>query len=199
MKVLIIDDDEIDRRLSVRALRNWSESIEIVESSSVAATVEILTQGIVDGILLDYQLPDGTALDCLAHIRSNPDHAVAVVVLSGRDDMETAERCLQAGAQDFILKGEFSPRHLARALILAQQRYGMEQEIINQREQLRDLAEHDALTGLYNRRFFNMSLDTALQRSERQGDQIALVMLDLDRFKEVNDTHGHEAGDLLIK
>ena len=115
-----------------------------------------------DVILLDYRLPDMDGLAVLRQLRSGNFAEVAVVMLSSIEDDAVAEQCFEAGAQDFMLKDEVNGRRLIRAVRQAKQRYEIERALQNSHDQLRILAERDPLTGLSNRRGFDLALKPRL-------------------------------------
>jgi len=109
---------------------------------------------------------------------------------------ETAERvdidAMNAGALDYLVKGEITPRALERSL-----RYAL--KLGETLEALRRMATRDQLTGLLNRREFERILTEEDERFRRFGNSLAMVMVDIDHFKSVNDTHGHPVGDLVLR
>jgi diguanylate cyclase (GGDEF)-like protein len=125
-------------------------------------------------------------------------HTSAIIMLSRHEDELIAEKCLDAGAQDFLLKDEVTSRSLNRALRQAKQRYSLAEALKQSNEQLRLLSECDPLTGLANRRGFERVLQSALNRLQPNHERLAVLMIDLDDFKAVNDTLGHDAGDQLL-
>ena len=118
--------------------------------------------------------------------------AVPVVVLSGRDDEDLAVRAVQNGAQDYLVKREADERLLGRAV-----RYAVERK--RTQLHLAHLALHDDLTGLANRALFLDRVTLALARTARDGGRVAVLFCDLDRFKVINDSLGHAAGDDLLR
>jgi diguanylate cyclase (GGDEF)-like protein len=186
MRLLLIDDDELDRLAVIRALKKSTTPHEICECANAADGLRKSAEENFDVILLDYRLPDMDGLAVLRQLRSGNFAEVAVVMLSSIEDDAVAEQCFEAGAQDFMLKDE------------AKQRYEIERALQNSHDQLRILAERDPLTGLSNRRGFDLALRAAIAHAKRNRESIALVLIDLDDFKTVNDTLGHEAGDKLL-
>ena len=142
-------------------------------------------------VLLDLSLPDSHGLETVIRIRTAVP-SVPIVVLSGLTDEEMALQALQVGAQDYMVKGQGDGSLIARAI-----RYAVERK--RSEERLSYLARYDHLTQLANRSLFRDRLEQALARANRNGSLVALMFLDLDGFKTVNDTLGHACGDELLK
>jgi diguanylate cyclase (GGDEF)-like protein len=116
----------------------------------------------------------------------------ALIVLSAVDDGALALQSIQLGAQDYLLKDSVDARSLQRAVRFARERKRSEQRLVQ-------LAHFDQLTGLANRTKFQERFSQALARSRRRGTRLAVMLVDLDGFKLVNDTHGHDIGDSLLQ
>ncbi len=191
MNLLMIDDDDIDRMSTTRALERSGHVVNITEAKTVEEGLNYQQTEKFDIILLDYQLPSMSGLELLKLFTNSHQQDVAIVMLSNQEDEKIAIECIESGAQDFILKSEVTTSRLIRALLHAKERKRIG-------EQLRGLAERDTLTGLANRYIFETQLEEAIARAVRYGEGLALLMLDLDKFKEVNDTLGHAVGDKLL-
>jgi diguanylate cyclase (GGDEF)-like protein len=200
MRLLLVDDDELDRMAVVRVLRNPKLVKDIVHASTAVKALKLFDESTFDIVLLDYRLPDMECLDVLSQITQHTDKHAAVVILTGMEDNEIIERnCIFAGAQDFLLKKELSERHLTKALVHAQARHALNSKLIDTHKRLKYLAENDPMTGLSNRYYFEEHLRGAIQRAQRLNFQLGLVYLDIDNFKLINDSLGHDSGDLLLQ
>lgn len=198
LSLLLIDDDEVDRHAITRVLHKSTLPCAVHHAATAAEGLEKASNTKFDAILLDYRLPDQNGLDVLRHLRGGAYGGVAVVMLSRFENESLAEECLEAGAQDFLLKDEVNSRHLTRVVLQARQRFQIEERLRYSLEQVRSMSEHDVLTGLMNRRGFERSLEAHLARVRRSDARLAILLLDLDDFKGVNDTLGHDAGDELL-
>jgi len=192
IKVLLVEDNDVDAELTQDLLSEWSmEEFQITRARTLTEGFSFLSRDQFDAVLLDLSLPDAFGLPTVRQVHAmNP--TVPVVVLSGVTDQSLALQAVQQGAQDYLVKGQGHPELLARAI-----RYAIERK--RAEEHLTYLAQYDHLTGLVNRSLFRDRLIQAMARSKRMNQSIGLMLLDLDRFKTVNDTFGHDMGDELLK
>lgn len=200
MRLLLVDDDELDRMAVVRVLKNPNLVKDIVHASTAVNALKLYKESSFDIVLLDYRLPDMECLDVLNQLTQHTEKHAAVVILTGMEDNEVIERnCIFAGAQDFLLKKELSERHLTKALVHAQARHALNSKLIDTHKRLKYLAENDPMTGLSNRYYFEEHLRSAIQRAHRLNFQLGLIYLDIDNFKLINDSLGHDSGDQLLQ
>jgi diguanylate cyclase (GGDEF)-like protein len=192
MKLLLVEDNQADVDFLAASLRRQRASdVEMVNVQSLASATERLGSEKFDIVLLDLHLPDASGLECIDAIQAI-DQEIPIVVLSGQDDEEFAVSILNKGAQDYLVKWEGQGRTILRSV-----RYAIERKRSELR--LNYMAQFDALTGIPNRQYFNDQLTRATARARRDGRKVTLLFLDLDGFKVVNDTLGHDAGDRLLK
>jgi diguanylate cyclase (GGDEF)-like protein len=200
MNILLVDDDAIDREIVKRALRSNDEFSFIHEVSSAEEGLRVADEGDFDVLLLDYKMPKTNGIEMIIELRKRPNLGkTAIVMVSASDDEALALSCIEAGAQDFITKNEISASKLKRAIVQAKKRFELEKKLYDSFCQVRELAEKDSLTGLANRYHFEEALKVLVVNNKRSHNHIALFMLDLDHFKNVNDTYGHDTGDQLLK
>jgi len=192
IKVLLIEDNDVDAQLTQDLLSEWSsEEFQVSRVKTLGEGLTYLSRERFDAVLLDLSLPDAFGLSTVRQIHDTSP-TIPVVVLSGVSDQSLALQAVQQGAQDYLVKGQGHPELLARAV-----RYAIERK--RTEERLTYLAQYDHLTGLVNRSLFRDRLVQAMARSKRMHQPIGLMLLDLDRFKTVNDTYGHDMGDELLK
>jgi two-component system, cell cycle response regulator len=192
IKVLLVEDNDVDSQLTQDLLTEWSiEEFKITRTKTLGEGLALLSRERFDAVLLDLSLPDGFGLATVRQVHATSP-TIPVVVLSGVNDQSLALQAVQQGAQDYLVKGQGHPELLARAV-----RYAIERK--RAEEHLTYLAQYDHLTGLVNRNLFRDRLVQAMARSKRMQQPIGLMLLDLDRFKAVNDTFGHDMGDELLK
>ncbi len=190
--VLLIEDNEVDARFTQDLLAEWSiEEFQITHVKTLSEGLVLLSQNRFDAILLDLSLPDAFGLPTVRQVHETNPY-IPLVVMSVVSDQALALQAVQQGAQDYLVKGQGHPELLARAV-----RYAIERK--RTEERLTYLAQYDHLTGLVNRSLFRDRLIQAMARSKRLQQPLGLMLLDLDRFKSVNDTLGHDIGDELLK
>ena len=199
MKLLLVDDSIADRRLIEHALARAKIQIQASHAQSVEEANELLIQTEFDTILLSDNLPGWDAMELLLHIRSrSADRQVAIVMMSDTDNDEHTLKCIRSGAHDFLLKSEISVQRLQRAVVQATARSELELKLRQSYERVKFLAEHDALTGVANRYMFDMTLKTSVEQAKTEHTSVGLVLLNVDRFKFINDTYGHDVGDQIL-
>ncbi len=191
LKILVVDDDEIDRMAVKRALKKAKKPLDIREAASFHEATKILRAEQFDCLLFDYRLGGQSGLELIQEIQHEGLSQAPIVMLSGFDDETVVLNCLKEGAQDYLLKSEITTNSLMRAI-----RYAQERKQITL--QMRFLAQHDTLTGLASRSLFIDSVKRAILRAARDDTLFAIIFIDVDNFKSVNDTLGHEAGDELL-
>jgi len=199
MDILIVDDDIVDQMAIKRTLLNSMHDYHIQEADSAESALQLLNQTAFDVILLDYNLPCMNGIELVIKFRGNEkiNHS-AIIMLSNSDSEQLLVDCVNAGAQDFILKSELSSADINRALIQAKKRFELEHQIYNSYMQVKYMAEKDSLTGLSNRYHFDQSLKQAIKNNARGQSNVAIMLLDLDHFKYINDSFGHDVGDQLL-
>lgn len=191
-KILVIDDDAMQLRLMEAMVKNFrSGPFEVESAATYAEGLKKILTGKYAACLLDYRLGNADGLALLREARI-AECVTPVIVLTADDSEEVDIAAMEAGAVDYLVKGSFTPRLLERSL-----RYAL--KLDETLAQLRQLALRDELTRLYNRREFQRILEEEWDRSMRFQRPFVLVMVDIDHFKRINDTHGHQAGDEVLR
>lgn len=196
-RILIIDDDPVHCMFIQDALK--SDIYDIEERPDTSDLFQLLAKNAPDLILLDLNLPGASGYDVLKAIRKDARYdTIPIVLVSADSDTNSKIRGLDLGAVDYLVK-PVPPAELAarvRALIRQKKR---QDELLAEYKRLSELSLTDPLTGAYNRRALGTFLRGRIAESSRHQFSFSCVMFDLDHFKEVNDTHGHGIGDLVLK
>jgi diguanylate cyclase (GGDEF)-like protein len=192
INIMLVEDNPGDARLICELLKDVRGGFYQLEHvGRLSEGTEHIKRGTVDVVLLDLGLPDCSGLDGLTAVKGIADQ-VPIVVLTGLDDEAVAVAAVKTGAQDYLVKGQVDGNLLWRSI-----RYAIERKQLEQK--LAFIATHDSLTGLPNRFLLLDRLALAISQAERNSKSLAVLMLDLDRFKNVNDSFGHSMGDQLLQ
>ncbi|MCH7485500.1 MAG: GGDEF domain-containing response regulator [Proteobacteria bacterium] len=192
MRVLIVEDDGdyVDYlKLVVPECCPGPSVVDAVDNTDDA--IAKLRGESYDLCLLDYMLEEDTGLTVLRNI-SSEGTKTAFIFLTSHAKREVASEAMELGAVDYLVKGRFEVFDLERSISFALHRKTMESE-------MQDAALHDPLTGLGNRALFEEQLKLIAAQAKRDGAMFGILYIDIDGFKPVNDTHGHQAGDDLLR
>jgi two-component system, cell cycle response regulator len=197
--VLLIDDSPTIRSQIRLALQQIREFETFIEAGDGLQGFKMLAEHQPDLVLCDLIMPIFDGLKFLALRATRPDLAhVPVIMLTAEGDANRKVEVLDRGASDYVTKPFNEKELLARVRV--HYRLKMLQDELRQANlRLESLAVTDGLTGLFNRRYFDSLLISEMQRTLRYKTPVAVVLLDLDHFKHVNDTYGHPMGDEVLR
>ncbi len=192
MHVLLVEDDDHYATLVERALaRQKHLPFRLTRVETLDEALSRLERELFDVVLVDLNLPDSNGIESVEKV-TLARNRVPAIVLSNNADENLAIRVIQAGAQDYVVKGPEGLSLLHRTI-----RYAIERKAAEFR--LKQLASYDSLTSLANRQELYFQLEKACAHADRHGDMVALFLFDLDKFKQVNDSYGHHVGDALLR
>jgi len=197
IKVLVADDSAVSRKLVEHALSE--EQYSLVFAKSGRETVDLFAEHHPALVIVDWIMPDLTGIEICQHIRSRSQASYTyIIVLTGKSGKESVVEGLAAGADDYLTK-PFHHEELIARVGVGRRIIALQREIEAKNLLLKELALTDALTGLPNRRAIEDWATRQLSGAARYGFPFWVALADLDHFKTVNDTHGHDAGDTVLK
>jgi two-component system, cell cycle response regulator len=195
--ILVVEDSPTQAEALANVLTREGHRVSIAPDGKEAIR-RVKTEP-PDLVFLDLVLPDMDGLEVLRIIKARPDESFTpVILLSARSDLDSRVTGLRIGADDFLAKPFADAEVLARAGAMLRIK-SLQDQLRAAKAELERLSVTDGLTGLFNRRYFNGRLSQEFQRAQRYTDPVSLMMLDIDHFKRVNDSHGHPFGDLVLK
>ncbi len=202
-KILLVDDIAINLELQKAYLKGAGYEV-IMAMDGEEALKKVYTE-MPDLILLDIMMPKKNGYEVCRILKNDPaTRFIPIIMVTALKDIEDKIRGIEAGADDFISK-PFNKtelmvrvRSLLRLKFLHDELENKVEQLDKARKRLQQLAVTDGLTGLYNYRYFRSQLEHELARAKRHQLKLSLIMLDIDFFKNYNDTNGHPAGDEVL-
>ena len=198
VQVLAAEDNPVFQSMLANMLTKWGYQPVLARDGNEAW--EALQQP--DGpqlAILDWMMPGLKGVDICRNVRAaGREPYVYILLLTARTDSQDLVEGMEAGADDYLTK-PFQTHELRVRLRAGRRILELQQELLAAREALRQQATRDGLTGLLNRCAILAVLDKELARASRDGHPLSVLMLDLDHFKDINDTYGHAAGDAVLR
>ena len=196
--ILVIDDSATVRSQIARELQGASLCNLILQAGDGIEAFKLLLGTPVDLILCDLEMPRIDGFKLLGMISGNEQlRDIPVIMLTGRGARELKVKLLGHGASDYVTKPFDAGELIARVKVQLKIK-SLQDELKKSNERLKQLSNTDPLTLIYNRRYMMSELTKELQRAERKGSHLSLVMIDIDHFKKVNDKYGHQGGDQVL-
>ena len=198
MKILVADDDLLSRRLMERMLER--NGYEVVTAENGRQAAEILSSDDSPRLaLIDWMMPELDGPGVCREVRSRHDtRYIYITLLTAKQASEDIVVGLEAGADDYLIK-PCNPEELKARLRTGVRILDLEDKLVEAREDMRFRATHDALTSLWNRGAIVADFERELARSRREHGVVSILICDIDHFKQVNDVHGHQAGDEVLR
>jgi len=191
MKVMTVEDEPISRRVLENFLREWG--YEVISTSNGMEAWEIIRSPNAPSLVIsDWMMPNMDGVELCEKIRGmEKDQYTYFILLTTRAEKGDIIKGLDSGADDFIVK-PFDREEL-------KYRVKIGERIINLEQRIMQLANTDYLTGVLNRRAFMERMEEEVNRRIRNQEEISIIITDIDHFKKVNDTFGHQVGDLVLQ
>ena len=198
MKVLIAEDDSISRRMLETFLVKWGYGVLVAQEGEEAWGI-LQDNDAPRLAVLDWMMPGRDGIDICRGLRQRKGRPyIYILLLTARGQKEDIVEGLEAGADDYVTK-PFDPYELRARLRAGQRIVELQEQLLQAREALRDQASRDALTGLWNHGTILAILRKEVARASRTQSPFAVAMADVDQFKSINDTYGHQAGDAVLR
>ncbi|GFO67098.1 diguanylate cyclase response regulator [Geomonas limicola] len=198
MRILIAEDEPAFRQILEKILTGWGYEVQVAEDGSAAYRI-LSGEDAPRLAILDWKMPGMEGVEICRRMRAEkPEHYLYLILLTSQQREEDLVQGMEAGADDYLIK-PFRLNELRVRLRAGRRIIELNEELLAARAVLQEKATHDALTGLENREEILDALDKELARVERDGGCFTIIMADLDHFKQVNDTHGHLAGDEVLR
>lgn len=196
--VLVVEDSETVRREIVHILKGKSIFDTFYEADDGLQGFKVLLGHKIDLILCDVDMPMMDGFKFISLVQSREDlRDVPIILLTGKEDRDSKIRGLEQGASDYITKPFDGGELVARVKVHLKIKT-LQDQLKQANELLLAISHTDHLTGLYNRRYLEETLEREFRRTQRKGNNLAVMIMDIDHFKMVNDTYGHQQGDYVL-
>lgn len=211
LRILAVDDDKLSLTLLVKHLENAGHQVFTARDGREA--LQVALEKNPELVVTDWVMPIMDGVDLTRALRRyNDGKRMYVILLTGTGDEDRVVEAFDAGVDDFVVK-PFKPRVLLARVRASERVVTLQQQVENDarlmaekmaelailNRRFQEMSHTDALTGLYNRRYAMQRLGEEWSSFERYGKPFSVIMVDIDHFKSVNDQHGHDAGDEVLK
>lgn len=196
-RILLVEDKDYEREKISKSLSTDMNIVIGVENGMKA--MELVATQDFDILMVSLNLKDEDGLRLCSHLRSNEKtRSLPIVMIAGEEDIERVAHGLEIGAHDYIMRPLDKNELLARVRTQIR-RKRFQDRLRSTYEISLSMALTDSLTNLYNRRYLDVHLEKLIEKNGESKKALGIIMLDIDHFKEVNDTHGHNVGDEILK
>jgi len=197
-RILVAEDDPFHRRILEKFLPSWGYNVQVVGDGE-AALQALLSDAAPRLALLDWMMPglDGPAVCRRVREQSGRPYTY-IVLLTAKGQKKDLLEGMESGADDYLVK-PFDAQELQARLRTGKRILQLQKELLQAQEELRHQATHDALTKIPNRAAILDDLRRGLARDQREQRSTSVILADVDYFKKINDTHGHQAGDVTLR
>lgn len=197
ISILSVDDNDDDYNFLISLLTEEA-LVKISREKSVHSALHTLGHQSYDIIFVELTLPDGSGLDILKILQQKSD-LTPVIFLTDQGNEAAASNVIREGAHDYLAKSDINHTTVTRIIKNAIEKRQLHSDIDKAMKKIVAMSTTDELTGIYNRRYMKEVLEQEFIRAKRYGADISCLLLDLDFFKDVNDTYGHDGGDLVLR
>ena len=194
--IVVADDEESIRSIVGEVLEDEGYTVAVAADGKQA--LEAVEKGGIHVVITDIRMPEMTGIELLEAVKKH-DENIEVIIMTSHASIETAIKAIRLGAYDYLTKPFEDLNIIPTVVDRTIHKIKLELEVKSLLAQLEELAIKDELTGLYNRRHFQNTLETELTRASRFNNKLSMILFDVDHFKNYNDTNGHVAGDQVLK
>lgn len=198
MQILVADDERSLRLILSKALRKWGyDTVEAENGEEAFSILNLENPPMI--VILDWMMPRMNGIEVLRKIRAE-DREIPfyIIMLTSKNEKADIIEGLNEGADDYLAK-PFDLGELRARINSGKRIVELHKELVDSKKKLEYQLEHDVLTGLYSRRFIMEKLNREIARSQRTGSSFAVAICDIDHFKKINDSYGHQAGDIVLR